>query len=143
MVKQPLHSAENGMRAGFFTCHEPLAQVVQLLKQHPQFHLNRRNIWILKPSNSLRGHGIVVENDLDRILRQSQGKSCSYVCQPLGELMRFAWFIDPFGSIWIHLEHVHAPKGHSRPLGSTMRTIMCCYSAPRKYIENPLLRLGK
>jgi len=61
--------------------HDAVMAEMENLKDHPQFNLNRRNIWILKPSNSLRGHGIVVENDLDRILRQSRGKSCSYVCQ--------------------------------------------------------------
>mmetsp|Transcript_8747 Transcript_8747/g.19400 ORF Transcript_8747/g.19400 Transcript_8747/m.19400 type:complete len:679 (+) Transcript_8747:71-2107(+) len=61
--------------------HDAVVAAMECLKEHPQFNLNRRNIWILKPSNSLRGHGIMVENDLDRILRHSRGKSCSYVCQ--------------------------------------------------------------
>mmetsp|Transcript_20180 Transcript_20180/g.47745 ORF Transcript_20180/g.47745 Transcript_20180/m.47745 type:complete len:699 (+) Transcript_20180:49-2145(+) len=60
---------------------EAVTHVVNALKADPQFSLNKRNIWIMKPSNSLRGHGIVVENDLDRILRHSRHKSCTYVCQ--------------------------------------------------------------
>jgi len=60
---------------------EEVTEVVENLKQHPQWTLNRRNIWILKPANSLRGHGIIVENDLDRIIRQARNKTCTYVCQ--------------------------------------------------------------
>ncbi|CAE7272758.1 TTLL3C, partial [Symbiodinium pilosum] len=60
---------------------EEVEEVVACLKQHPQFDMNRRNIWILKPANSLRGHGIIVENDLDRIFQQARNKTCTYVCQ--------------------------------------------------------------
>ncbi|CAE7223178.1 TTLL3B [Symbiodinium natans] len=60
---------------------QEVEEVVESLKQHPQFDLNQRNVWILKPANSLRGHGIIVENDLDRIFQQARNKTCTYVCQ--------------------------------------------------------------
>lgn len=60
---------------------QEVEEVIECLKQHPQFNLNRRNVWILKPANSLRGHGIIVENDLDRIFQQARNKTCTYVCQ--------------------------------------------------------------
>ncbi|CAK9086677.1 unnamed protein product [Durusdinium trenchii] len=74
-------SLEEPMKLSGSKLMEAVTAVLGCLKEHPQFHLNRRNIWILKPSNSLRGHGIVVENDLERLLRHARGKSCSYVCQ--------------------------------------------------------------
>eukprot|EP00440_Ansanella_granifera_P021402 gb/GFBE01023233.1/.p1 GENE.gb/GFBE01023233.1/~~gb/GFBE01023233.1/.p1 ORF type:complete len:477 (+),score=86.80 gb/GFBE01023233.1/:1-1431(+) len=55
--------------------------VMELLRPHPQFSLNCRNIWIMKPANSLRGQGITVEHDLDRIVRQARSRTGSYVCQ--------------------------------------------------------------
>lgn len=51
----------------------------------PQYGLYQRNIWILKPVLGLRGQGIVVENDLDRIYRytsQSNGSvKATFVAQ--------------------------------------------------------------
>eukprot|EP00435_Cladocopium_sp_Y103_P036835 s78_g9.t1 len=45
--------------------HDAVVEAMECLKEHPQFNLNRRNIWILKPSNSLRGHGIMVRSFKD------------------------------------------------------------------------------
>jgi len=65
---------------------EAVLAVLQTVQDGPLWHACTRNIWIMKPAGKLRGQGIFLEDDVDKICRHAQKMKgdtfgSSYVCQ--------------------------------------------------------------